>query len=69
MVLCSNYFSMIEKIYQRICVTFCQKVGETCKDTFVKLQKMYGDVCMNLRLVYEWFKRCKDECESVESAK
>ena len=43
------------------------KVGETCKGTFEKLQKVYKEDCMSRTQVYEWFKRFKDGRESVES--
>lgn len=60
-----------KKIDQRLCIQFCQKVGETCKDIFEKLQKVCEEDCMNCMSllniqVYEWFKCFKDGCKSIE---
>ena len=60
-------FNMSEKIDHRICIRFCQKVSETCKDTFEKLQRRYGEDCVSHTQVYEGFKHYKNERESVES--
>lgn len=38
---------------------FVQKLGETWKDTYEKLQKVYGVDGTSLRQVYEWLKWLK----------
>jgi len=58
---------MAEKVEQRICIKFCQKLGDTCAETYAKLQKVYEDECMSRARVYEWFKRFQDGRTSVES--
>lgn len=60
---------MTEKTDQRICIRFCQKLGESCKVTYEKLQIVYGEECMSQSQVYEWFKRFKDGRDCVESDK
>src|SRR5213080_3141671 len=60
---------MSEKVDQRICITFCQKLGDSCKETFDKLLHVYGEECMSRACVYEWYKRFQDGRESVESDK
>lgn len=47
---------MIEKIDQRIYIIVYKKFCETCKDTYLKLQKMYGEDCMWHTQAYELFK-------------
>jgi histone-lysine N-methyltransferase SETMAR len=60
---------MSEKVDQRICIKFCQKLGDSCKETFDKLLHVYGEECMSRACVYEWYKRFQDGRESVESDK
>ena len=40
MLISFDAFIMSEKIDQRICIRFCQKVSEICKDTFEKLENL-----------------------------
>ncbi|BFZ02340.1 hypothetical protein BsWGS_05379 [Bradybaena similaris] len=58
---------MTEKFAQRICINFCQKLGDTFTETYEKLHKVYGDECMSRTRVFEWFKRFQDGRENVES--
>jgi histone-lysine N-methyltransferase SETMAR len=58
---------MTEKIEQRICIKFCQKLGDSCMETFHKLVRVYGDTCMSRASVYDWYKRFQGGRETVES--
>ncbi|BFZ03823.1 hypothetical protein BsWGS_06862 [Bradybaena similaris] len=58
---------MMEKFAQRICINFCQKLGDTFTETYERLHKVYGDECMSRTRVFEWFKRFQDGRENVES--
>lgn len=61
---------MTKKMHQRICIRFCQILGQTCEVTYLKLQKVYGENCMSRSQVYDLFKGFKDGCgkntENVE---
>lgn len=59
--------TMTEKVEQRICIKFCQKLGDTCAETYAKLQKVYGEECMSRTRVYDWFKRFQDGRQNVNS--
>ncbi|GBM05209.1 hypothetical protein AVEN_181604-1 [Araneus ventricosus] len=58
---------MTEKIAQRICIKFRQKLRDTCGETYAKLKKVYGEDCMSHTRVYELFKRFQHDRENVES--
>ena len=58
---------MTEKIEQRICIKFCQKLEDTCQETFDKLLHVYGNECMSRACVYDWHKRFEEGRETVDS--
>lgn len=58
---------MSEKVEQRVCIKFCQKLGDSCKETYDKLMRVYGDECMSRACVYDWYKRFQKGRESVDS--
>ena len=53
MLISFDVCTMSEKVDQRICIRFCQKVGETCKDTFEMLQKVRDEDCTSRTQVYD----------------
>lgn len=59
---------MTTQTYQRTSLRLCQILGKTCKDTFKKWLKVYGEDCKSRTQVYEWLKWFKDGCVSVERA-
>lgn len=58
---------MTEKIIKEFVQDFIKKLGETCKDTYEKLRKVYGEGCIRPRQVYECFKYFKVGCDSLKS--
>jgi [histone H3]-lysine36 N-dimethyltransferase SETMAR len=58
---------MSEKVEQRVCIKFCQRLGDTAALVYEKLRKVYGDDTMSQAQVYYWFKRFKDGREEVAS--
>jgi hypothetical protein len=37
---------MIERVEQRYCIKFCQKLGDSKVETFRKIQQAFGDDAM-----------------------
>jgi len=58
---------MTEKMEQRCCVKFCQKLDDTQTETIKKIQQVFGDVALSPTQIKEWYKRFKNGRESVES--
>jgi hypothetical protein len=51
---------MTERIEQRYCIKFCQKLGNTQVETIRKVQQAFGDDAMSIT-------RIKDGATSVDS--
>ena len=58
---------MTEKIEQRYCIKFCQKLGDTPVETIRKIQQAFGNDALSPTQTKQWFKRFKDGRASVES--
>lgn len=58
---------MTERIEQRICIKFCQKLGHSASETIAMIRKVYGDESMGDTQIKEWFRRFKNGRISVES--
>ncbi|CAK9826493.1 Protein GVQW3 [Anthophora retusa] len=58
---------MSERIEQRICIKFCQKLGHSSSETITMIRKVYGDESMSNTQIKEWFNRFKSGQTSVES--
>ena len=43
-----NYCKMTERLEQRYCIKFCQKLGDTQLETFRKIQQGFGDDAMSI---------------------
>jgi len=52
---------------QRICITFCFRIGKTATETYQLLQQAYGEDAMGRTEVCDWFRRFKEDRTSVES--
>ena len=63
----ANFISMTERIEQRYCIKFCQKLGDTQVETIRKIQQAFGNEALSPTQVKQWFKRFKDGLASVES--
>ena len=61
-----NYCKMTERLEQRYCIKFCQKLGNTQVETIRKIQQAFGDA-MSITGIREWYNRIKDGCTSVDS--
>jgi len=58
---------MTERLEQRYCIKFCQKLGDSQVETIRKIQRVFGDDAMGITQIKEWCNRFKDGCTSVES--
>ncbi|KAJ4450406.1 hypothetical protein ANN_01830 [Periplaneta americana] len=58
---------MTERIEQRYCIKFCQKLGDSQSQTIRKIQQMFGEDAMGVTQIKEWFNRFKDGRTSAES--
>ena len=44
-----NYCKMTERLEQRYCIKFCQKLGDTQVETIRKIQQAFGDNAMSIK--------------------
>ena len=58
---------MTERIEQRYCINFCQKLGDTKVETIRKIQQAFGNEVLSPTQIKQWFKSSKDGRASVES--
>jgi transposase len=58
---------MTEKLEQRYCIKFCQKLGDTQSVTIQKIKLAFEDEAMSVTQVKEWYNRFKEGRLSVES--
>jgi hypothetical protein len=50
---------MTERVQQRYCIKFCQKLGDSKAETIRKIQQAFGDGAMGATQIKEWFNRFK----------
>ncbi|KAJ4450782.1 hypothetical protein ANN_02212, partial [Periplaneta americana] len=58
---------MTERIEQRYCIKFCQKLGDSQSQTIRKILQVFGEDAMGVTQIKEWFNRFKDGRTSAES--
>jgi histone-lysine N-methyltransferase SETMAR len=58
---------MTERLEQRYCIKFCQKLGDTQVKTIHKFQQAFGDDAMRISHIKQWFNRFKDGRTSMDS--
>jgi len=58
---------MTERLKQRYCINFCQKLDDTQVKTIRKIQQAFGDDAMSITRIKEWYNRFKDGSTSVDS--
>jgi len=58
---------MTERLEQRYCIKFCQKLGDSQVETIRKIQRVFGDDAMGITQIKEWYNRFKDGPTSGES--
>jgi hypothetical protein len=46
---------MTERVEQRYCIKFCQKLGDSKAETIQKIQRAFGDDAMGAMQIREWF--------------
>ena len=49
-----------------ISMKFCMKLQKSAKETHSMLKLVYGDAAVTVKMVYKWFERFRNDCESVE---
>jgi len=58
---------MTERLEQRYCIKFCQKLGDSQVETIRKIQRVFGDDALGITQIKEWYNRFKDGRTSLES--
>ncbi|XP_068247957.1 protein GVQW3-like [Palaemon carinicauda] len=58
---------MTERVEQRYCIKFCQKLGDSQSETIRKIKQVFGDDAMGVTQIKEWFNRFKSGRASAES--
>ncbi|KAJ4449971.1 hypothetical protein ANN_01378 [Periplaneta americana] len=58
---------MTERIEQRYCIKFCQKLDDSQSQTIRKIQQVFGEDAMSVTQIKEWFNQFKDGRTSAES--
>ncbi|GFS69207.1 protein GVQW3 [Trichonephila clavipes] len=58
---------MYENTNQRIRIKFCFKLGKTRTETYEMMKTAFGDETMSRARVFEWFRRFKEDRQSVNS--
>ena len=58
---------MTERLEQRYCTKFCQKLGDSQVESIRKIQRVFGDDAMGITQIKEWYNRFKDGRTSVDS--
>jgi hypothetical protein len=51
---------MTERLEQRYCIKFCQKLGDSQVETIWKIQRAFGEDAMGITQIKEWYNRFKD---------
>jgi len=50
---------MAERLEQRYCIKFCQKLGDSQVETIRKIQQVFGDDAMGITQIKECYNRFK----------
>ena len=58
---------MTERLEQRYCIKFCQKLVDRQVETIRTIQRIFSDDAMGITQLKEWYNRSKDGSTSVES--
>ncbi|XP_046988586.1 protein GVQW3-like [Schistocerca americana] len=58
---------MTERVEQRYCIKFFQKLGHSQSKTIHKIQQVFGEDAMGVTQIKEWFNQFKNGCISAES--
>jgi transposase len=58
---------MTERVEQRYCIKFCQKLGDSKAETIRKIQQAFSDDEIGATQIKEWFTRFKDGRTLAES--
>ena len=56
-----------EKQDQRLCIKFCIQLGKTSSETIQMMEKAFGNECMSITRIKEWYNRFKGGRTSVDS--
>jgi hypothetical protein len=58
---------MTERLEQRYCIKFCQKLWDTQAETIHNIQQAFGDDAMGVTQIKEWFNCFEDGRMSADS--
>jgi hypothetical protein len=51
---------------QRVCIKFCEKLGETATETYEMLQQAFGETALSRSKTSEWYSRFKNGSTSID---
>ncbi len=57
---------VLEIMEQRTAIKFCVKLQKSFTETFAMIQTAYGDDVLSHTTVHTWFKRFKEDGDSIE---
>jgi len=57
---------MTERLEERYCIKFCQKLGDTQVETIRNIQQAFGDDAMSITRIKEWYNPFKDGSTSLD---
>jgi hypothetical protein len=58
---------MTEKVEQRNCIKFYQKLGHSCSETYDMIQKAFRNETMYHMQVKDWFRQFREGWTTVKS--
>lgn len=58
---------MTERLEQRFCIKFCQKLGDSQVETIRKLQQAFGENAMSATAIKDWYNLFKEGRDSATS--
>ncbi|XP_068246832.1 protein GVQW3-like [Palaemon carinicauda] len=58
---------MTERVKQRYCIKYCQKLGDSQSEIIPKIQQVFGEDAMGVTQIKEWFNQFKSGRASAES--
>jgi transposase len=58
---------MTERVEQRYCTKFCQKLGDSKAETIREIHQAFGDDAIGAMQIKEWFNRFKDGRKLADS--
>ncbi|XP_046998072.1 protein GVQW3-like [Schistocerca americana] len=58
---------MTEHVEERYCIKICQKLGDSHRQTILKIQQVFGEDAMGVTQIKEWFNQFKNGHTTTKS--